>query len=96
MQKKALRILAPCFLTAAIIFLVIIKERQRQFIKAFKVQTIQMDDYAIRIDDLPPIETYGGDRDVLKAHLWNHFYNIFENEIKLEQEIDRKENNGDV
>jgi hypothetical protein len=43
-----------------------------------------MDDYSIRIGDLPPLETYAGDRDVLKAHLWNHFYNVFENETKDE------------
>lgn len=50
-----------------------------------------MDDYSIRIDNLPPIETYGGDRDVLKAQLWNHFYNLFEREILLEQEVERQD-----
>lgn len=47
-----------------------------------------MDDYAIKIDNLPPIETYAGDRDILKAQIWNHFYNLFESEIKDEQDAD--------
>ena len=48
-----------------------------------------MDDYSIMIKNLPPQETYGGDRDVLKAQLWNHFYNLFEEEIKAEQEAEQ-------
>ena len=54
-----------------------------------------MDDYAIRIDDLPPVDTYGGDRDVLKAMLWNHFYNLFEAEIKVEQQVENREAEND-
>lgn len=54
-----------------------------------------MDDYAIKIDKLPHIDTYAGDRDILKAILWNHFYNLFEKEIELEQDAAGKKDNDE-
>lgn len=49
------------------IFMMVLKKRQLEFIRAFKIETIQMDDYALRISNLPKISTYRGDQNVLKA-----------------------------
>jgi hypothetical protein len=45
-----------------------------------------MDDYAIKVSNLPDIAWSKGDEHVLRAKLLNHFTNLFKVEIILEWE----------
>lgn len=45
-----------------------------------------MDDYAIKVSNLPPISFYKGDEHVLKAKLLWHFHDLFLSEIEIEWE----------
>lgn len=56
-----------------IIFIYIVEARQQDFIKAFKSNTIQMNDFTIRVKNLPRDEIYGGKEEILRAMLWDHF-----------------------
>ena len=72
-----------CILVAFGIWL---EKRQNEFIEEFKEEAIQMDDYAVRISNLPPINFYKGDEHVLRALLLWHFHQLFLSEIEIEWE----------
>lgn len=43
-----------------------------------------MDDYAIKVSSLPPIDWFMGDEHVLKAKLLTHFHDLFMQKIELD------------
>lgn len=56
-----------------ILFIWIISMRQREFVDAFKDDTIQIDDYTIKVKNLPKDVDFDYDELILKAKLHDHF-----------------------
>ena len=71
-----------------LLFIYILDARQNEYIKVFKDKTIQMDDFAIRVKNLPKDSEYGDKEDILKAYLWSHFSDLLKNDEKLDGEFD--------
>ena len=51
-------------------FVMFIDSSQKEFIKEFKDQSIEMDDFAVEVSPLPKNSFFGGNEHVLRAHLW--------------------------
>jgi len=56
-----------------LIFIYVIGVRQNEFIEAYKADTIQMDDYTIKVKNLPKDGAFDHEELILKAKLWEHF-----------------------
>lgn len=59
---------AVVFILMAFIF--VIDARQKEFIKLFKQKTIEMNDFTVRVKNLPSDGEYGAKEHILKAYLW--------------------------
>lgn len=59
-----------------LIYISMLSRKQKEFIKVFKDETMQMDDFSIRIKNLPLDGEFENREDILKAHLWTHLENI--------------------
>ena len=59
-----------------ICFIYVLDLRQRQYIKQYKNQTMEMSDYTVRVKNLPNDFEYDGREEILQAHLWSHFTSI--------------------
>jgi hypothetical protein len=60
---------------ATIIFIYYLDLKQTEYIELFKMQTMQMSDFAIRVKNLPRDNEFATIHD-LRAQLWNHFQDI--------------------
>lgn len=45
-----------------------------------------MDDFAIRVKNLPRDTEYGEKEDILKAYLWSHFTDLLKNDERVDGE----------
>jgi len=59
-----------------LIFIEIAENGQKQYVTKFKDQTIEMDDFSIRVKNLPKDEEFGNNPEHLKAYLIKHFEEI--------------------
>ena len=59
-----------------ICFIYVLDLRQREYIKQYKDQTMEMSDYTVRVKNLPNDFEYDGREEILQAHLWRHFATI--------------------
>lgn len=59
-----------------VLFVFFIDRRQEQFISEFKTQTIQMDDFSIKIKGLPRDDQFDNNEHLLKARLWEFLTNM--------------------
>ena len=57
-----------CFM----IFIEVLSFQQTHFSKEFAEQTIEMNDFSVRIENMPEFGYYRGDETVLKMKLWCH------------------------
>jgi hypothetical protein len=62
-------IIVICFL----LFLEVAENGQNDFVTKFKDDTIEMDDFSIRVKHLPKDSLYGNEPNHLKAYLMEHF-----------------------
>jgi hypothetical protein len=69
-------IIVVCFL----IFLEVAENGQKDYVTKFKDQTIEMDDFSIRVKNLPKDAHFGGEPDHLKAYLMEHFEGIIKDQ----------------
>ena len=56
-----------------IIFLEVAESGQKEYVEQFKDETIEMDDFSLRIKNLPKDIHYGNEPEFLKAYLHEHF-----------------------
>lgn len=56
-----------------LIFLEVAENGQKDYVEQFKDETIEMDDFSLRVKNLPKDSYYGGEPDHLKAYLHEHF-----------------------
>ena len=61
-----------------ICFIYVLDLRQREYIKQYKAQTMEMSDYTIRVKNLPNDLEYDGREEILQAHLWRHFASMLD------------------
>ena len=55
-----------------IIFIEFLNYQQDHFYEEFAQQTIEMNDFSVRIENLPGFQYHEGDENVLKMKLWCH------------------------
>lgn len=55
-----------------IIFYNRLEEQQIQFVEKFEGDTIQMTDFTVMLENLPPDKFFNGDEDVMRMYLWQH------------------------
>lgn len=67
------------------IFIIILRNRQDEYIHQYKMQTIEMSDFTIRVENLPCDIAYGDNEHVLKAKLWRHFQRILAESARAQQ-----------
>ena len=53
-----------------IIFIEMLYRQQKKYAAMFELQTIEMNDFCIRLENLPDFDYYGGNENVLKMKLW--------------------------
>jgi hypothetical protein len=58
------------------LYIYILDSRQKEYIEQYKQDTIMMDDYSIKVKNMPNDDEYGDDEDVLRAKLWSHFERV--------------------
>ena len=46
-----------------------------------------MNDFCVRIENLPEFAYYQGDETVLKLKLWGHINNVVKNQIEIESNL---------
>ena len=63
------------------IFIDFINYQQNHFSKKFAYQTIEMNDFSVRIENLPGFDYHFGDETILKMKLWCHINNVVQNQI---------------
>lgn len=73
-----------------LIFVSCLSRKQNQFIKAFKEQTLYMEDFAIKIKNLPFDYQFDNKEDILKARLWDHLENVLNQSEENEKERNSK------
>ena len=61
---------------AVMIYIHILRERQKEYIAQFNQQVIEMSDFAIRVKNLPTNFKYDDNENILRAQLWRHFQKI--------------------
>ena len=64
-----------------LVFVTVVEWGQKRYVTKFKDQTIEMDDFTIRIQNLPKNKLYGGNPEFLKAYLTNHFETLIKDQI---------------
>ena len=72
---------------AFLAFIHFLEKSQRNYIDKFKNQTIEMDDFALRIKNLPVDASFRNNPEALKCHLIQHFEKVIKDQM-------RKENGG--
>ena len=53
-----------------LLYILIIDQKQQEFIDEFKDQTIEMDDFAVEFDAIPNNKFFNNNLHVLRAYLW--------------------------
>lgn len=56
-----------------VVFAVVLEKSQKEYVKTFKNQTIEMTDFTIMVRRLPFDKEYGGNPEHLKIYLIAHF-----------------------
>ena len=59
-----------------IIFIEVLNYQQNHFYEEFAHHTIEMNDFSVRIENLPGLNYHEGDETILKMKLWCHVNNI--------------------
>ena len=65
-----------------LIFIQVIESSQKAYAKKFKDQTIEMDDFTLRIKNLPVDTDYANDQHQLRGYLMHHFEKVIADQKK--------------
>ena len=71
-------------------FIYFLESNQSEFIDEFKDQTIEMDDFAVALDGIPPDHYYHHDEHVLRAYIWRYAEEVMIDQYKLNAMSDRQ------
>ena len=74
-------IVVVCFL----IFIWIMEDSQEAYANQFKDESIEMNDFSIRVKGMPHDNQYGCEDSILRAYLIHHFESIIKDEIQKKE-----------
>ena len=69
-----------------IFFAYFLDARQRQYTNLFKDETIEMDDFGVRFENMPQDKEFGGSQIALKAYIWDKLLDVIADQIEEETE----------
>ena len=69
------------------IFIEFLDFQQNHFLEEFADQTIEMNDFSVRIENMPGFEYHRGDETTLKMKLWCHINFVIQKQLKYENKF---------
>jgi len=78
-----------------LVFLKSLERGQRKYVQDFKQQTIEMDDFTLRISNLPDEEWVGRDTSRMKEYLHDHFRQLI-NHLNNDPENEANDHVADI
>ena len=76
-------IVVICFL----IFIWIMEDSQEAYASQFKDESIEMNDFSIRVKGMPHDYQYDCEDSILRAHLINHFESVIKDQIEIQKAL---------
>ena len=68
--------------TIFVLFIFVLQRKQKRFEELYKDYSIQMDDFAVMINNFPHKREYGFSSDKLRLELWDHCFKVIQKEAR--------------